>query len=120
MTKVNGNAAKWASLVFAFTITAGGWIYSMGVQGQSVKMNTADLAKLKIEVEALKLFNIRVDERLTNIDEKMGTILVQMNSLQAMMQTTAIQQETMKVKVEMIQDDISAVKTQVAEALRTR
>jgi hypothetical protein len=71
-------------------------------------------------VHAQENSDVRMDQCLKDIKEKVDMILIQMNSLSAMMQTTAVDLETTKVKIEMIQGDMNALKTQVAEALRTR
>jgi hypothetical protein len=70
--------------------------------------------------QKLHLTDERRDVAMQIMDEKMDTMLLQTNSLQKLMQAQSIKQETMNVKLEMVEENVKAVKTQVQEALRTQ
>ena len=61
----------------------------------------------------------RRNEQYKHLSEKMDAMLLQVNALQKLMQNQIVQQETMKIQIDMIKENVDAVKTQVTEALRT-
>lgn len=78
--RLNGNVLNWVKWIVALVLILLGWAYTLGVQGEKLKSNCMDDAKMHPKIE-------RLDSRVTRVE-------VTLESTQA--QILRNQQEIMK------------------------
>jgi len=72
MAPRNGNIVKWVAIFIGLAMAAAGWVYSLGVQGEKLKSNCADDAKVHQQVPVLDTRVTRVEENVKSINQNIA------------------------------------------------